>query len=1719
MQRPSVLLRPARSFTENVGLPAGGRGRAGIFNMPSAHYQEPPPAARNAIPPVAPPASEPVGSSRLGGQSQRNRDAYLRMLPPLDIVAIDYDLIGPKEDPRSVAPVVITSAESVGPNSLGDSRMGAVGAALCGLCLLTASSCPQHLGRIELASPVVHPYEISRLIQVLNCVCPKCGSLLADRADVTSRGIDQLAGLPRLTAMSELCKSVSVCPNPECNEPITMAYDSKASAEKRRVLRVPRDKKAKLALRPAPMEETEIAQLLGKRVSDATKRALGFGASDPRSFVLNYIIVLPPAVRPPAVLQDGTLKNHDLTEAYKKIVAANDAVRGNPGKKDTLVDAIYQLFVKAGKSSAVTKKTFTLTSMMNSKQGIPRKHTQSGRAAFNARNVIGPEPNIPFGTERVPRVLAKVLTVPQVVAEFNIGEIRALHAFGTIKTLTYGPNRPPELRGNTFKISSANFDRVDFVVGDTVGRELQNGDLVLFTRQPVIHKQGIMGHRVVLGDGLTVGVNLADTTPYNADFDGDEATTHVPQSQSGIEADVVMGVQQCVIDEQTNKNMIGIVYDALTGAYLLTGNDVDVAAPLFHDCLSLIAEDFDRTEFLARGAAGGLIRSEFDRARVLDETVSAFTPRLVAALPLVSRSALRLRLAPGEPGQEDLDLNPPSKDLLAEYAELFKAAGNGEPLAMPLGEPLPPAFRGRLQVMGREAAERRVRAMMTRCARLRYETTGADGFAQREAAALQTAGGPRPALELDGELRAVLSQRYENLGEDEIAALAAAALAGAARKEFRGVLDALQARLRERLALPQAEEEALWDVFWGVADEAEARARAGGGAEWAEALAALSVPMGLVVALNDVPSGARTFASVEKEVMASLPPDLRAEWADPLGHLKGLAELLRRAAAAAAALFSPSAAAALERENGRLLAQTFLAVLERHIGEGRFYFPGRLLASAVFPPGFQYPSVNQDTYGQTEIEIVDGILRRGQLDKRAIGQSPNSIIQRLRVAFGEAATSRVLTFLPIIVNKWLETWGFTIGVADCFLSPEVAAEVKRAIEAELILADAKVKELRRYSGTPEGRRKIEELISTLTSNIKTVGSRVAGKLPPSHPLKVMLGAGSKATPEALVKMITGGALGQIFVHGRRPTEKMATQRHTPWSAPATQRLQDYGFVARNYATGLDPVSIFPEQEAGRASNVTIATEASKVGSIDRQLAVNLQGLIISADGSVRTERGRAVQPLYAEDGFARAMIQQVKTPTAVDRRTTIPSFVDVDELAQQINAASRREAEQPGAGAAQVLPALFFEEALVNPVSAADLAAVTGRRDPLRRAVAAPAAPAAPRAERGVLPRALPSFKSPPAAEGTTKRDILYRDFAISQALSASVARYVEAEVRGESQQAWVAKEIHDALEHALINAMNHPAMTRVRTDESAWTRREDRPLEETTLVWQVLHNGAWLDEGPKASQMLFLKHFPFAPFNVNYAVLRVEQTVQRLLREQAIEPSRASEIQIEDRGGRRFIVFRRFRRELTGRLDTLLRLSGEDKDALLCMLLAYATLFPGGQQWTYLAFDRYRSLKAEITEGFASPLNSLALMREEPWRPEAARDLPFDGFCSLFPTLDAPFGSIGDFFSTPIATPAVAVNPPYTEKVLAAAARRTVELLTDPRSPVRIATFIGPADWKDAEFEAILRAAASPQLSVGAEKLTWAQANAYDLGRERPLANDVKTIYFFTLARRNTPE
>lgn len=76
-----------------------------------------------------------------------------------------------------------------------------------------------------------------------------------------------------------------------------------------------------------------------------------------------------------------------------------------------------------------------------------------------------------------------------------------------------------------------------------VERHLRDKDVVLFNRQPSLHKLSIMAHHVKVHQHRTFRFNESVCNPYNADFDGDEMNLHLPQTEEAkAEALILMGV-------------------------------------------------------------------------------------------------------------------------------------------------------------------------------------------------------------------------------------------------------------------------------------------------------------------------------------------------------------------------------------------------------------------------------------------------------------------------------------------------------------------------------------------------------------------------------------------------------------------------------------------------------------------------------------------------------------------------------------------------------------------------------------------------------------------------------------------------------------------------------------------------------------------------------------------------------------------------------------------------------------------------------------------------------------------------------------------------------------------------------------------------------------------------------------------------------------------------
>ena len=107
--------------------------------------------------------------------------------------------------------------------------------------------------------------------------------------------------------------------------------------------------------------------------------------------------------------------------------------------------------------------------------------------------------------------------------------------------------------------------------GDEVLRHLKDGDIVLFNRQPSLHRMSMMAHEVRVLPYKTFRLNLCVCPPYNADFDGDEMNMHVFQTpESRAEAKSLMRVQEHILSPRFGGPIIGAIHDHISGAYLLT---------------------------------------------------------------------------------------------------------------------------------------------------------------------------------------------------------------------------------------------------------------------------------------------------------------------------------------------------------------------------------------------------------------------------------------------------------------------------------------------------------------------------------------------------------------------------------------------------------------------------------------------------------------------------------------------------------------------------------------------------------------------------------------------------------------------------------------------------------------------------------------------------------------------------------------------------------------------------------------------------------------------------------------------------------------------------------------------------------------------------------------------------------------------------------------------
>jgi len=446
----------------------------------------------------------------------------------------------------------------------------------CRSCGSKGGDCQGHFGHINLARPVIHVGFADTIHKILRSTCKDCGHVLLTESEMVDYREKIETRIKNEESITGIIKEV-----------YTVARRDKCPhcAEEQEDVKI--DKPVSIVEGNYKLTASEVRERLEAiPEDDYLYVGINKAVAKPEWMVLTVLPVPPVTVRPSITLETGERSEDDLTHKLVDILRINQRLKENmeAGAPQLIVEDLWELLQYHvttyfdNEASGVPparhrsgRPLKTLAQRLKGKEGRFRSNLSGKRVNFSARTVISPDPNISINEVGVPEMIATEVTVPVFVTEWNIDKMK--------EYIMNGPKKHPGanyvIRPDDRKIRV--YDETKETVidklepGFVVERHLMDGDVVLFNRQPSLHRMSMMAHEVKVLPYKTFRLNLCVCPPYNADFDGDEMNMHVFQTEeSRAEAKSLMRVQEHILSPRFGGPIIGGIHDHISGAYLLT---------------------------------------------------------------------------------------------------------------------------------------------------------------------------------------------------------------------------------------------------------------------------------------------------------------------------------------------------------------------------------------------------------------------------------------------------------------------------------------------------------------------------------------------------------------------------------------------------------------------------------------------------------------------------------------------------------------------------------------------------------------------------------------------------------------------------------------------------------------------------------------------------------------------------------------------------------------------------------------------------------------------------------------------------------------------------------------------------------------------------------------------------------------------------------------------
>lgn len=281
----------------------------------------------------------------------------------------------------------------------------------------------------------------------------------------------------------------------------------------------------------------------------------------PEWMILDVLPVIPPDLRPLVPLEGGRYATSDLNDLYKRVIVRNNRLRNlmsirTPeiilkNEKRMLQDAVDALFSNETRPRPVrgrgNRPLKSLCEALRGKQGRFRRNLLGKRVDYSGRSVIVVDPTLKLHQCSLPKEMALELFKPMILRRLE--ERKLAESERGAKSMYR--KETPEV----------------WEVLEEVTREHP----VLLNRAPTLHRVSIEAFYPVLSEHRAIGIHPLVCPPFNADFDGDTMSVHVPVTPEGVlEAAVLMLSSHNILSPAHGRPLMVPSQDIVAGIYYLT---------------------------------------------------------------------------------------------------------------------------------------------------------------------------------------------------------------------------------------------------------------------------------------------------------------------------------------------------------------------------------------------------------------------------------------------------------------------------------------------------------------------------------------------------------------------------------------------------------------------------------------------------------------------------------------------------------------------------------------------------------------------------------------------------------------------------------------------------------------------------------------------------------------------------------------------------------------------------------------------------------------------------------------------------------------------------------------------------------------------------------------------------------------------------------------------